>query len=122
MATLKLDLIRRGRAGYWRCLDAGDLLFCARGFASAFGETRLSRCTLEVCTANPRKKGWIKITLTYWGDGTRVFLPGGGSFGLMIGAVTAARVAGLIPLNCAAFGARHLWARATYRKAKRSPR
>lgn len=121
MATLKLDLIRRGRAGSWRCLDAGDLLFCARGFASVFGRTRLSRCTLEVrTTTNPRKKGWIKITLT--NGGTRVFLPGGGSFSLLYGAVTAARVAGLIPLNCAPFDARHLWVRASYRKAKRSPR
>ena len=124
MATLKLDLIRPLQ-DHWYADDSGAPgfpAFCSSGFDEAFGETRRSRCTLEVRTANPRKKGWIKITLTYWGDGTRVFLPGGGAFGLMIGAITAARVAGLIPLNCAAFGVRHLWARATYRKAKRSPR
>ena len=121
MATLKLDLIRRGRAGYWRCLDAGDLLFCARGFASVFGRTRLSRCTLEVRAANPRRKGWVKLSITHWSDAVVVRYR---NFqrALLCTTVDLARRAGLIPPG---HGTCNVWARVTYHKApraKRSPR
>lgn len=91
-------------------------VFCRAGFNSLFDVADGCRiCTLEVRLVNPRKKGWIKLTVRRgsWTNTVRANRERskGVGWSLLSRAVRLVEAAGIPPSST-----RPVWARVTYRR------